>query len=49
MVFDTEQNLKNTKFPVLILHAKDDTILPYHLGVKVSIILITMFTTRVFF
>ncbi|XP_025422660.1 monoacylglycerol lipase ABHD12-like, partial [Sipha flava] len=34
MVFDTEQNLKNTKFPVLILHAKDDTILPYHLGVK---------------
>ena len=31
-VFDSEQNLKNTIVPVLILHARDDGILPYKLS-----------------
>uniref|UniRef100_A0A2H8TVS7 Monoacylglycerol lipase ABHD12 n=3 Tax=Melanaphis sacchari TaxID=742174 RepID=A0A2H8TVS7_9HEMI len=32
IVFDTEQNLKNSKVPVLILHARDDIIIPYQLS-----------------
>ncbi|XP_060843595.1 lysophosphatidylserine lipase ABHD12-like isoform X2 [Rhopalosiphum padi] len=32
IVFDTEQNLKNAKVPVLILHAQDDIIIPYQLS-----------------
>lgn len=32
IVFDTEQNLKNAKVPVLILHARDDIIIPYQLS-----------------
>ncbi|XP_050529425.1 lysophosphatidylserine lipase ABHD12-like isoform X2 [Daktulosphaira vitifoliae] len=34
IVFDTEENLKTTKMPVLILHARDDVIIPYKLGEK---------------
>jgi len=32
IVFDTEENLKNAKVPVLILHARDDAIIPYQLS-----------------
>ncbi|XP_050529428.1 lysophosphatidylserine lipase ABHD12-like isoform X2 [Daktulosphaira vitifoliae] len=33
-VFNTEENLKYTKMPILILHAHDDIIVPYKLGKK---------------
>lgn len=38
IIFDTEKNLMNTKMPILILHAKDDKVIPYFLGVKVIIL-----------
>ncbi|XP_050431172.1 lysophosphatidylserine lipase ABHD12 isoform X2 [Adelges cooleyi] len=34
IVFDNEENLKTTKMPVLILHARDDIVIPYTLGQK---------------
>ncbi|VVC24112.1 Hypothetical protein CINCED_3A001964 [Cinara cedri] len=34
IIFDTETNLMNTKMPILILHAKDDVVIPYKLGEK---------------
>lgn len=37
IVFDTEENLKDSRVPVLILHARDDEILPYQLSEKVSV------------
>lgn len=37
IVFNTEKNLMDTKFPVLILHAKDDIVIPYTLGEKVNL------------
>lgn len=37
IVFDTEENLKDSRVPVLILHAQDDEILPYQLSEKVSV------------
>lgn len=37
IVFDTEKNLKDSRVPVLILHARDDEILPYQLSEKVSV------------
>jgi len=43
IVFDTEQNLKNAKVPVLILHARDDIIIPYQLSENVSVKNIIMF------
>ncbi|VVC36562.1 Serine aminopeptidase, S33,Alpha/Beta hydrolase fold [Cinara cedri] len=33
-IFDTEENLKDAKMPVLILHAQDDLIIPYHQSEK---------------
>jgi len=35
IIFDTETNLMNTKVPILILHARDDIVIPYELGEKV--------------
>lgn len=37
IIFDTETHLMSTKMPILILHAKDDIVIPYTLGEKVSI------------
>ncbi|XP_003243739.1 monoacylglycerol lipase ABHD12 isoform X1 [Acyrthosiphon pisum] len=34
IIFDTETNLMNTKMPILILHARDDIVIPYQLGEK---------------
>ncbi|XP_025202133.1 monoacylglycerol lipase ABHD12-like isoform X1 [Melanaphis sacchari] len=34
IIFDTETNLMNTKMPILILHARDDIVIPYELGEK---------------
>lgn len=36
IIFDTETNLMNTKMPILILHARDDVVIPYKLGEKVK-------------
>lgn len=40
IIFDTETNLMNTKMPILILHARDDIVIPYELGEKVNIIIL---------
>lgn len=37
IIFDTETNLIGTKMPILILHARDDVVIPYKLGEKVNI------------
>lgn len=36
IIFDTEKNLMDTKMPILILHARDDIVIPYTLGQKVN-------------
>lgn len=38
IIFDTETNLMNTKMPILILHARDDIVIPYELGEKVILL-----------
>lgn len=36
IIFNTESNLMNTKMPVLILHARDDIVIPFKLGERVK-------------
>lgn len=36
IIFNTEKHLTDTKMPILILHARDDIVVPYTLGEKVN-------------
>ena len=36
--FDTDEHVQKFKAPIMILHAEDDRVVPYKLGVKVSVL-----------
>lgn len=36
IVFNSDKHLMDTKMPILILHARDDIVVPYTLGEKVN-------------
>lgn len=38
ITFKTQEYLSNSAIPILILHAEDDWVVPFALGIKVSII-----------
>lgn len=38
--FQSDKHITKVNCPILILHAKDDVVVPYHLGEKVSFLIL---------